>query len=189
MDNELFITNRHLCQGDFLETLERLAALRPRGLILREKDLTEAEYLSLAKQAVAICARHGTSCILHAHTRVALDLGHPFIHLPMPVLRNLQERHRRWFRVLGGSCHSVEEAREAASLGCTYLAAGHIFPTECKPGVPARGVEFLRQVCQAVKVPVYALGGVTPENRPLVMAAGAAGTAVMSGALRYLSDD
>ena len=188
MDNELFITNRHLCQGDFLKTLDRLAELRPRGIILREKDLTEGEYLDLAKQALTICARHGTPCILHTFAQAALALGHPFIHLPMPELRNMLERHRRWFRVLGASCHSVEEALEAVALGCTYLTAGHIFPTACKPNVPARGVGFLKAVCQAVRVPVYALGGITPENRPLVMAVGAAGVAVMSGALRLLSD-
>ena len=186
MDNELFITNRHLCQGDFLDTLDRLAALHPRGIILREKDLAESEYLHLAEQAMAICARHQTQCILHSFTQAALDLNHPFIHLPMPLLRSLREPQRRWFRVLGASCHSVEEAREAASLGCTYLTVGHIFPTACKPDLPARGVEFLRQVCQAVTKPVYALGGITPENRSLVLAAGAAGTAVMSGALRYI---
>jgi len=186
MVNELFITNRHLCQGDFLDILDRLAALHPRGIILREKDLPETEYLCLAEQALAICAKHQTQCILHSFTQAAFELRHPFIHLPMTLLRCLTEAQRRWFQVLGASCHSVEEAHEAASLGCTYLTAGHVFPTACKPGLPARGLDFLRQVCQAVSVSVYALGGITPENRSLVLSVGAAGTAVMSGALRYI---
>jgi thiamine monophosphate synthase len=61
------------------------------------------------------------------------------------------------------------------------LGAYHIFPTGCKPGVPPRGVELLRQVCRAVPLPVYAIGGISPELFPAVLQAGAAGACVMSG--------
>jgi len=99
----------------------------------------------------------------------------------MPALRGLDREVRARFSLLGASCHSLEEAQEAQALGCTYLTLGHIFPTGCKPGVPPRGVELLRQVCRAVPLPVYAIGGISPELFPAVLQAGAAGACVMSG--------
>ena len=78
-------------------------------------------------------------------------------------------------------------------MGCTYITAGHVFDTDCKEGLPGRGLAFLKQVCESVKTPVYAIGGIDPENYKEVMAAGAAGVCVMSGAMvceapgRYLS--
>lgn len=82
------------------------------------------------------------------------------------------------------SVHSVEQAVRAQQLGADFLIAGHIFPTDCKPGLPPRGLEFLGQVCRAVTIPVYAIGGITPENAPLAVKAGAAGVCIMSGAMK-----
>ena len=93
----------------------------------------------------------------------------------------MPEGKRRVFRTLGASCHSVEDALLARKLGCTCLTAGHIFATACKPGLEPRGLEFLRAVCAAVDVPVYAIGGISPENIAAVREAGAAGACVMSG--------
>ena len=82
---------------------------------------------------------------------------------------------------MGTSCHSLDDVLEAAKLGCSYVTLGHIFPTGCKPGLPPRGVEFLTQVCRASPLPVYAIGGIGPENVAQVKQAGAAGACVMSG--------
>jgi len=181
---EIYMTNRRLCAGDLVERIAVLAALRPSYIILREKDLNSEEYGDLARRAIAACAPFGVTCVLHSFVAVSKALKHPAIHLPMAALRGLPAAERQWFRVLGASCHSVAEAREAQSLGCVYITASHIFPTECKAGVPARGLEFLQAVCEVVTLPVYALGGVTPANRAECLAAGAAGTAVMSAAMR-----
>lgn len=181
--SEIYITNRHLCQGDLVERIALLAAHHPQYIILREKDLSENEYKMLAARAIAACAPSGVTCVLHTFVNVARRVNHPAIHLPMTVLRTLSDADRRWFQVLGASCHSVEEALEAQRLGATYITAGHVFPTECKADVPARGLQFLHEVCQAVAIPVYALGGITPENRMACLTAGATGTAVMSSAM------
>ena len=84
----------------------------------------------------------------------------------------------------GEAFKPAEEAQEAERLGCTYITAGHIFATDCKKGVPPRGLEFLRAVCAAVSVPVYASGGISDENIAAVRACGAAGACVMSGAMQ-----
>lgn len=176
----LCVTNRALCREDFLFRLEKLAAAAPDGILLREKDLSEAEYKILAKRAGTICADHGVPCILHSFVKTARELNARAIHLPLPLLRTLSAEDKARFTTIGVSCHSVEEAIEAERLGGTYLTAGHIFATDCKKGLPGRGLEFLREVCGSVSVPVYAIGGIAPDNIAAVRKAGAAGACVMS---------
>ena len=74
----------------------------------------------------------------------------------------------------------MEEALEAQALGCTYITAGHVFETDCKKGLPGRGLEFLRNVCSAVDIPVYGIGGIDADNIALVRNAGATGACLMS---------
>ncbi len=175
------ITNRSLCIGDFLAQTEKIAKAHPKAVVLREKDLTPSEYLTLAKQVTEICKKHGTSCILHSFTDVAISLGADGIHLPLHLLRDMSDEDRRCFKVIGASCHSVQEAKEAEMLGCTYITAGHVFDTDCKKGLPGRGLDFLRSVCEAVDIPVYAIGGIGKDNYASVKTAGAAGACIMSG--------
>ena len=181
MSDILCVTSRSLCREDFLTRLERIAAAGPAGVILREKDLPPEDYRALAERALALCRARGVPCILHSFPETAEALGERAIHLPLPLLRALPPERRGAFRVLGTSCHSVEDAREAEKLGCTYITAGHVFATDCKKGLAPRGLDFLRAVCRAVDLPVWAIGGIAPENFPAVLSAGAAGGCVMSG--------
>ena len=66
-------------------------------------------------------------------------------------------------------------------LGADYVTAGHVFDTSCKAGLPGRGLDFLRAVCAAVSIPVYAIGGVEGDKLSQIRAAGAAGACLMSG--------
>ena len=88
------------------------------------------------------------------------------------------------FAHIGTSVHSVAEALAAQNAGATCLTAGHIFDTDCKKGLPGRGLDFLRSVCQQVSIPVYAIGGIDSGNIGAVRGAGAAGACVMSGLMR-----
>lgn len=150
-------------------------------MILREKNLSEEDYQRLARQAMEICQENGVRCILHQFVNVARALDWKMLHVPLCVLRSLTEEERREFSVLGTSCHSPWEAMEAETLGCTYLTAGHVFDTACKQGMPGRGIEFLRRVCESVSIPVYAIGGIHPGNVQEILMTGAAGACVMSG--------
>lgn len=183
MSDIICVTNRLLCREDIVERVRRLASAGPRAIILREKDLSPEEYRSLAERALAVCAAYGVPCVLHGFAGVARELAARALHLPLPALRGLSAAERAAFTVLGASCHSIEEAQEAEALGCTYITAGHIFETCCKQGLPGRGLDFLAQVCRSVKIPVYAIGGISPENITAVRAAGAKGACVMSGAM------
>ncbi|MGN0461116.1 MAG: thiamine phosphate synthase [Ruminococcus sp.] len=179
----LCITNRSLCKEDFLKRIEKIASANPKGIILREKDLTEKEYKDLATKVIEICNRYNTPCILHNFTKVALELNHPYIHLPLHILDNIPAKDRGKFKVLGASCHSADDAVRAEKLGCTYITAGHIFDTDCKKGLPGRGLDFLKNVCKSVEIPVYAIGGISSKNFPQVKSAGATGVCVMSGVM------
>ena len=166
------VTHRKLCVRPFLEQIERVLAQKPAGLILREKDLSWEEYAVLAKQVIPLCNQAG----------VGEQLGHPWLQLSFPLV--MEYGRPKGTQRLGISVHSVEEAVRAQQLGADFLMAGHIFPTGCKPGLPPRGLEFLQQVCQAVTIPVYAIGGITPDNAPLAIQAGAEGVCIMSGAMQ-----
>ncbi len=187
MSDIFCVTNRQLCTEPFLQRIERLAAARPAAILLREKDLSEAEYRLLAQQVLEICRAAGTRCILHSFWQVALELQAPALHLPLPLLRQLPPEAKAAIPLLGASCHSVEDAKTAQALGYGYITAGHVFDTACKKGLPGRGLDFLQAVCQAVSLPVYAIGGITPERMAAVVSAGAAGACVMSGAMTCAS--
>lgn len=152
---------------------------KPDMLILREKELNAEEYQALAIQVLTVCDEKGIECVLHSFVDVAQKLGVKKIHLPLNTLKK-QQRDLSFFQTIGVSVHSREEAEEAYKLGATYLIAGHIFATDCKAGLPGRGLEFLRQVCEAVPIPVYGIGGINNDNTKLVKAVGAAGECRMS---------
>lgn len=177
------VTNRKLC-GNFLPRIEEIAACRPKGIILREKDLPEDEYARLAREVKAVCDNYDVPFIMHSFVQAAISLGVNRIHLPMPLLRQLTAEEKTEFHNIGASVHSAEEAKEAETLGASYLTAGHIFATDCKKGLPGRGPEFLSEVCRSVNIPIYAIGGISPENIKEVRKAGASGACVMSGLMQ-----
>lgn len=184
MSDVLCVTNRSLCGTDFLSRIEEIARCSPCGILLREKDMTPEEYGVLAKKVMEICGRYDVPCILHSFIRTAQTLNAHAIHLPLPLLRTMTAEEKSFFSAIGASCHSVEDAREAQALGCTYITAGHIFVTDCKKGVPPRGIHFLSEVCESVSIPVYAIGGIDGHNAAEVRKAGAAVICVMSGLMR-----
>ncbi|MGI6109345.1 MAG: thiamine phosphate synthase [Eubacteriaceae bacterium] len=168
----------------FLKRIDEIAACQPAAIVLREKDLPESEYSELAARVLAVCRARRIRCILHSFVASAIDLGADAIHLPLPELRKLTENQKDCFKTIGASCHSVADAREAEALGCTYITAGHIFDTACKKGLPGRGIPFLKSVVDAVDIPVYAIGGIGPENAGAVLETGAAGICVMSSVMQ-----
>ncbi|MDE5563713.1 MAG: thiamine phosphate synthase [Oscillospiraceae bacterium] len=181
--NVICMTNRALC-SNFLQRIEEIAAQRPSGIILREKDMSETNYRKLAAQVMEICKTYTVPCILHSFPDTAAVLDAIGLHLPMPLLRSLPLEQRVRFFILGASVHSVEEAVMAEEYGCKYLTAGHIFATDCKKGVSPRGLDFLHDVCAHVQIPVYAIGGIDSSNFTSIMDAGAAGACIMSGLMQ-----
>jgi len=183
----LAITNRHLCNNDFLTQIQHICSLNEKkseiksvSIVLREKDLSENDYKDLAVKVMKICEKNNTECILHNFYKVARELNCEKIHLSLHVLKSKPDVCKE-FKEVGVSIHSANEAIEAINLGATYITAGHIFATDCKKDIPPRGLSFLSSVCIRVNVPVYAIGGISLENAQKVINAGADGICIMSG--------
>lgn len=183
----LCVTNRKLCRGDFLERIRRIAnretdresGMTADAIVLREKDLPEEDYFFLAEKVMNICEDFSMPCILHTFYRAARQLGCRRIHLPLCVFEQMEPD--MGFDVIGTSIHSTEQAEQAVLLGAGYVTAGHVFETDCKKGLPGRGLAFVQEVVQAVDIPVYGIGGICAANAPDVVRAGASGVCVMSG--------
>ena len=182
--NIICVTNRSLCEGEFLKKIEDVASSGVKAMILREKDTGAEEYRILAEKFVGICRKYKVEAVLHSFADVAVGLGVPAIHLSLEAFRNLDEERKKRFEKIGVSCHSVDDTLEAERLGAVYITFGHVFATDCKKGLEPRGIEALRKVCEAVKIPVYAIGGINCENIGLVFKNGASGACVMSGFMK-----
>lgn len=169
-----------------IERLAKLTELRPQAVILRANSLDKAAYRTLALQAQQSCKVTGIPLILHSDWQLAHDLGISKLHLPLALLRQISEYERAYFTWLSTSVHSVDEAQEAQALGATVLIAGHIYTTQCKAGLAPRGLGFLQAVCNAVSLPVYAIGGIgfDAAQHAELKANGARGACVMSAYMR-----
>lgn len=183
------VTDSATCPRPLAEQIERLAKLtelRPQAVILRAKALDKAAYRTLALQAQQSCEAAGIPLILHSDWQLARELGISMLHLPLALLRQISEYERAYFTWLSTSVHSVGEAQEAQALGATVLIAGHIYTTQCKAGLAPRGLGFLQNVCSAVNLPVYAIGGISfdASHYAELKANGARGACVMSAYMR-----
>lgn len=172
------VTHRQLCQDDFLIRIRQLVEARPYALLLREKDLDALSYERLAIDVKKICDQNEVLLILHHHAAVAVKLNHSCVHLSMPELRSCPKEVLEL--KIGASVHSVSEAKEAQLLGASYVIAGHIFATSCKQGAPPRGLDFLQQICRAVTIPVFAIGGINRSNMHQPLACGVKGICIMA---------
>lgn len=154
-------------------------------VILREKDLTEAEYEKFARLVLDGWKETQEKLILHTYVGVARRLGHLRIHLPMLEFVRWQNDLDD-FAEKGVSTHSLDEALYAQEHGADYITASHIFATDCKRGLEPRGLDFLHEICEKVTIPVYALGGIHAANEASVIQAGAAGACRMSDYLKEI---
>ena len=152
-------------------------------LILREKDLDVITYIELAKQVMEVCADNNVEFVISSCIP-ALKALHKAEAIQLSIQQLCDNQCLGRYYKVGCSVHSAEEAAEAESLGASYLIAGHIFATDCKKDIPPRGLDFLREVVSAVKIPVYAIGGINRENCRNVLECGAAGYCMMSELMR-----
>jgi thiamine-phosphate diphosphorylase len=147
---------------------------------LRERDLTARDFLELTERCLDAAGRH-SRIIVNDRMDVALAGQAHGVHLRSD---SVDPRAARALApsnfLIGRSVHGAEEARVVAGGGALdYLISGTIFPTASKPQTTASGVRMLAEVCEAVSVPVLAIGGVTVERLPSLAGSGAAGVAAI----------
>lgn len=175
------VTARALCPRPLWEQIPRIRQADIRRVILREKDLSAEDYTALAEKVLLACEACGVELMIHQYPQTARALGLSSLHLP---LGQLSEALCREFAIVGSSVHSPEQLEQAERCGVSYVTAGHVFATACKPGLPPRGVAFLRELCGRTELPVYAIGGITPERLPELAESGVRGACIMSAAMR-----
>lgn len=172
------ITSSKSCKEDFLTRIKRIASANPDRIILREKHLSQDNLLKLAIKCKEICDKYSVAFSVNGSIEVARKVNAD-IHLPYKLFVENNENIKD-FSTIGVSVHSISEAETAEMLGASYLIAGHIFATDCKKGLKPRGIEYLSDISEAVKIPVLGIGGISLERLSSVLQTGAAGACVMS---------
>ena len=184
------VTNRKICGScniNFEEQIKIIANSKIFDkIILREKDLTQDNYEKLACKIQKICNNTGTQFFVNSFSEIAEKINSDGLQLPYKKFLDYNKNNFNKFNgKIAVSVHSVGEAEKAAENNADFLIAGHIFETECKKGLPPRGIEFLKNIVKSVDIPVYAIGGINAENAKFCIDAGAAGVCVMSEAMKF----
>lgn len=147
---------------------------------LREKHCSALE-LSAAVEQILRMGIPASKLMINDRIDVALATGVGGVQLAWHSLKPAAARTFAPQLRLGRSIHSPEEAVDVEMKGVDFCLYGHVYPSTSKPGQAERGLEMLAKVVQVSRVPVIAIGGITPDNAAQIMKRGAAGIAVMSG--------
>jgi thiamine-phosphate pyrophosphorylase len=175
------ITDRAASPRPPAEVVEECLAAGLRAVQVREKDLAVRELLALADTLRDATQRHGARLIVNDRADVALAAGADGVQrthtsLPVAALRTITQAGF----LVGASVHSEPEAREAAAQGADFVVFGPVYDTPSKRRYgPPQGLAALEAVARSTERPVLAVGGLTPARVPEVLAAGAAGVAVI----------
>ena len=148
---------------------------------LREKELDETAFLQEAKELCALCRRYGVPFLVNDNVEIAIACGADGIHVGQEDLAAGEVRRRVGENmILGVSVHTVEEAFQAVRDGADYLGLGAVFPTSTKTDVEQMSNETLRAICDAVNVPIVAIGGINRGNILKLAGSGVDGVALVS---------
>jgi thiamine-phosphate pyrophosphorylase len=169
---------KRYCITDSPEVAGRAALDGVEMIQVRAKELSARELSGLVRTILGVAQR--SLVLVNTRTDVALACSAHGVHLPagsMPphAIRPIAPPGF----LIGVSCHSIDELRRAEREGADFAVYGPVFPSVTKSVSPI-GIAAFREAAASVRLPVYALGGVTAENAAQCMAAGAAGIAGIS---------
>ena len=150
-------------------------------LQLREKELDQATILAEAREIQAIAARYHVPFVINDSVDIALACDADGVHVGQA---DLMVRDVRALigpdKILGITANTVELAVAAERAGADYIGAGAVFGTTTKQNAKNLSLDTLKAICQAVSIPVVAIGGINADNLPNLTGTGAAGAAVVS---------
>lgn len=148
---------------------------------LREKELNDEDFLREALELSTLCKRYRVPFFINDNVDVAIRCHADGIHVGQEDMQAAQVRQRVGpDMMIGVSVHSVAEALEAVRNGADCLGAGAVFATSTKTDVQNMPRETLRAICQAVNIPVVAIGGINKENIAALCGTGVDGVALVS---------
>ena len=175
------VTNRYQDSLEtFLKKVEQACQSGVTMVQLREKHLTTNQYYELAKIVKQTTDTYQVPLIIDDRLDVCLAVDAAGLHigddeLPVSVARQVLGTEK----ILGVTAKTVKRALEAEESGADYLGTGAIFPTTTKENAPITLISTLKDICQAVGIPVVAIGGLTCENIHQLFGTGIAGIAVV----------
>ncbi len=175
-------TDRHLMTT---ETIEESVELALKGGVtvvqLREKDATSREFYEIALSVKAITDAYEVPLIINDRIDIALAVGADGVHLgqsdvPVRVARDLLGADK----IVGATANTTQLAIQAWREGADYLGVGDVFGTSTKSDTKPITIKKLRKICEAVPIPVVAIGGINEDNIADLKDTGIKGAAVIS---------
>ena len=186
MDYSLYVcTDRDIMTTDTLEEAVELAIKGGATIIqLREKDCTSREFYELALSIKDITDAYEVPLIINDRLDIALAVHADGVHLgqsdiPVQVARNVMGPNC----IVGATASTLEKAKEAWQSGADYLGVGDVFGSATKNDTKPVELKELKKICDTVKIPVVAIGGISKKNIHLLKDTGVAGVAVISAVL------
>ena len=150
-------------------------------LQLREKELDQATILAEAREIQAIAARYHVPFVINDSVDIALACDADGVHVGQADLMGRDVRALIGpDKILGITANTVELAVAAERAGADYIGAGAVFGTTTKQNAKNLSLDTLKATCQAVSIPVVAIGGINADNLSQLTGTGAAGAAVVS---------
>lgn len=148
---------------------------------LREKNLEEGPFLEEAKELQALCREYKVPFIVNDNVDIALEMNADGIHVGQSDMEAGEVREKLGpDKILGVSAQTVEQAVLAEKRGADYLGVGAVFPTGSKDDAVEVDFDTLKAICEAVTIPVVAIGGITRDNVTQLSGSGICGVAVIS---------
>ena len=176
------VTDRHWLNGRTLyEQVEEALKGGATFIQLREKNLTEEEFLEEAKKIQQLCKKYRVPFIINDNVKLAKEIDADGVHVGQSDMEALDVRAQLGEdKIIGVSARTVEQALLAEKHGADYLGVGAVFQTGTK--TDAREVEHsvLKEICTKVDIPVVAIGGITQDNVKELSGSGINGVAVIS---------
>ncbi|MEE1312164.1 MAG: thiamine phosphate synthase [Lachnospiraceae bacterium] len=176
------VTDRSWLKGETLYSqVEKALKGGATFIQLREKELDEAYFLEEAKELKKLCKEYQVPFVINDNVEIALAMDADGVHVGQSDMEagNVREKLGE-DKIIGVSAHTVEEAVLAQKRGADYLGVGAVFPTGSKADAEDVRYETLKEICQAVDIPVIAIGGIQKENVKELSGSGICGIAVIS---------
>ena len=172
-------------ESEFLYRVEQALQGGVTLLQLREKDKTTREYIELAQKVHTIAKGYNVPLIIDDRVDVALAIDAEGVHVgqsDMPVI--LARKLMGDQKIVGATTKTVEQAKEAFEQGADYLGVGAIYPTTTKVKTILTSTETLHDICEAVEIPVNAIGGLNKDNIDILEGIHIAGICVVSAIMK-----
>ena len=148
---------------------------------LREKDLDEENFEREGRELKELCRKRGVPFVINDNVDLAVKLDADGVHVGQSDMEALDVRRIiGGDKILGVSAQTVEQAITAEKHGADYLGVGAVFPTGSKDDAAEVSYDTLKAICDAVKIPVIAIGGITEDNVTELSKSGICGIAVIS---------